>query len=123
MKASTFTEIKNNFTFRTSNHFSYEKANDSSFRIFEQQCPIPFHDKAIEENGSKRSDCSSDGYHIFSLLSFLVSSFTIIINISNNSNLNNNNNNNNNNDNNNNNNNVNVNMMRKRKKRQGKFVK
>ena len=94
--------------------------------IYEYKCPILFANN--QEGGLERAkrgtgDCSQDGYHIFSLLSFLLSSFTTIINIVNNSNLNNNNNNNNNNDNNNNNNNVNVNMMKKRRrKRNGRVV-
>ena len=99
----------------------------SSAKItYEYKCPVLFaDDKESELERTKRGagDCSQDGYHIFSLLSFLLSSFTTIINIVNNSNLNNNNNNNNNNDNNNNNNNVNVNMMKKRRrKRHGRVV-
>ena len=92
----------------------------------EYKCPVLFvNNQESELERTKRGmvDCSQDGYHIFSLLSFLLSSFTTIINIVNNSNLNNNNNNNNNNDNNNNNNNVNVNMMKKRRrKRHGRVV-
>ena len=85
---------------------------------YRYKCPVLFaNDQESEFKRIKRAgDCSKDSYHIFSLLSFLLSSFTTIINIVNNSNLNNNNNNNNNNDNNNNNNNVNVNMMRRKRR-------
>ena len=92
---------------------------------YEYKCPVLFADdqeSELERTKRGAGDCSPDGYHIFSLLSFLLSSFTTIINIVNNSNLNNNNNNNNNNDNNNNNNNVNVNMMKRRRKRHGRVV-
>ena len=95
----------------------------TSHIVFENQCP-PFFDSYDDKkiNRRKRSDCTPDGYHMFSLLSFLLSSFTTVINIVNNINVNNNNNNNNNNDNNNNNNNLNVNMMSKRRRRrEGKF--
>ena len=106
--------------------FNHAKQNyfNSSENIFANQCPT-FFKHANDKNPirNKRSDCTSDGYHIFSLLSFLISSFTTVINIVNNININNNNNNNNNNDNNNNNNNVNVNMMsRRRRRRHGKII-
>ena len=124
MNRVSLIKIENNFPVQISNHYVNVKANESSFKVFERQCPIPFKDKQGEKNRRKRSDCSSDGYHIFSLLSFLTASFSTIVNIVNNSNVNNNNNNNNNNDNNNNNNNVNVNMMprKRRKRRQGKVA-
>ena len=99
---------------------------DSTPITYEYKCPVLFANNQegdLERTKRGTDDCSQDGYHIFSLLSFLLSSFTTIINIVNNSNLNNNNNNNNNNDNNNNNNNVNVNMMKKRRrKRHGRGV-
>ena len=107
--------------------FNEQKTKTRSTPIdYEYKCPVLFanyRESELERTRRGTGDCSQDGYHIFSLLSFLLSSFTTIINIVNNSNLNNNNNNNNNNDNNNNNNNVNVNMMkRRRRKRHGRVV-
>ena len=119
----------------TQNYFSHHEQHfnldgrenmlNSTEINYRYKCPVLFaHDQESEFKRIKRAgDCSKDSYHIFSLLSFLLSSFTTIINIVNNSNLNNNNNNNNNNDNNNNNNNVNVNMMkRRRRKRNSRAV-
>ena len=105
---SSFYHIKQNYPY-------------SSKNIFENQCPSLFKfGQQKNLNRRKRDDCTPDGYHIFGLLSFLMSSFTTVINIVNNININNNNNNNN--DNNNNNNNVNVNMMsRRRRRREGRL--
>ena len=117
--------LNNNFTsnyLKLLNHNRRNTLYQSSLTIFQGKCPVLFSDnQGTNFERRKRSDCSQDQYHMFSLLSFFLSSFTSILNIVNNANLNNNNNNNNNNDNNNNNNNLNVNMMkRKRKKRQGR---
>ena len=121
--------LKDNYSPHQERTFEFNERKNmlSSGQIScENKCPVLFADDQegeLERTKRGAGDCSQDGYHIFSLLSFLLSSFTTIINIVNNSNLNNNNNNNNNNDNNNNNNNVNVNMMRRRRrKRNGRVV-